>query len=75
MVVISGQGYHATRPRYPRKLAMEILHAACLPRSMPNSPGGRAWRFEMHPLVSEEIREFDLLRALNHGLAPAHFNK
>ena len=38
-----------------------------------NLLGGRAWRFEMRPLVSSEVADFDLLRALNHGLVPSHY--
>lgn len=38
-----------------------------------NLLGGRAWRFEMFPLVSREIEKIDLLRALNHGLIPLHY--
>ncbi len=37
-----------------------------------NLLGGRAWRYELHPLVSHELGEVDLLRALNRGLVPAH---
>jgi predicted AAA+ superfamily ATPase len=32
--------------------------------------GGRALRYELYPLVSAEIPDFDLMRALNHGLLP-----
>jgi predicted AAA+ superfamily ATPase len=38
-----------------------------------NLLGGRAWRFEMFPLTTEEIGEVDLLKALNHGLLPPHY--
>jgi predicted AAA+ superfamily ATPase len=38
-----------------------------------NLLGGRAWRYELFPLVSREIEGFDLLRALNHGLVPLHY--
>lgn len=38
-----------------------------------NLLGGRAWRYEMFPLVSREIGKVDLLRALNHGLVPLHY--
>ena len=38
-----------------------------------NLLGGRAWRYELFPLVSREIARFDLLRALNHGLIPFHY--
>jgi len=35
--------------------------------------GGRALRYELFPLVSSEIPDFDLLRALNNGLLPRHY--
>lgn len=38
-----------------------------------NLLGGRAWRYELFPLVSQEITKFNLLRALNHGLVPVHY--
>jgi uncharacterized protein len=44
-----------------------------LKRGGVNLLGGRAWRYEMHPLVSVEVGEVDLLRALNRGLVPAHY--
>lgn len=44
-----------------------------LRRGHANLLGGRAWRYEMYPLVSPEIGNVDLLRALNHGLIPAHY--
>ena len=34
--------------------------------------GGRAWRFEMFPLVRAELKNIDLLRVLNHGI-PNHY--
>jgi len=46
-----------------------------LKRGQGNLLGGRAWRFEMHPLVSAEIPDIDLLRALNRGLIPAHYGQ
>lgn len=36
-----------------------------------NLLGGRAWRFELFPLTSAEIPDFDLLQAMNRGLLPA----
>lgn len=42
-------------------------------RGRANLLGGRAWRFEMHPLVYPEIPDFDLLRALERGLLPPHY--
>ncbi len=44
-----------------------------LKRGQANLLGGRAWRFEMFPLVSAELGEVDLLRALNRGLIPVHY--
>jgi uncharacterized protein len=44
-----------------------------LKRSGVNLLGGRAWRYEMYPLVSIEIGDLDLLRALHRGLVPAHY--
>jgi len=41
-------------------------------RSGANLLGGRALRYELYPLISQEIPDFDLLRALNHGLLPRH---
>ena len=38
-----------------------------------NLLGGRAWRFEMFPLSMTEIPDFDLLRAINHGLLPRFY--
>ncbi|HEV7666992.1 MAG TPA: AAA family ATPase [Thermoanaerobaculia bacterium] len=44
-----------------------------LKRGGANLLGGRAWRYEMHPLTSIEIGDLDLLQALNRGLVPAHY--
>ena len=44
-----------------------------LKRGGVNLLGGRAWRYEMHPLVSIEIGKLNLLQALNRGLVPAHY--
>ncbi len=44
-----------------------------LKRGKANLLGGRAWRLEMHPLVSAELKELDLLKILNRGLIPAHY--
>ena len=42
-------------------------------RSGANLLGGRALRYEMFPLVSNEIPDFDLMRAINNGLLPRHY--
>jgi len=44
-----------------------------LKRGRANLLGGRAWRHEMHPLVSAEVKDLHLLTALNRGLIPAHY--
>ena len=44
-----------------------------LKRGGGNLLGGRALRYLLFPLVSREIPNFDLLRALNHGLLPRHY--
>jgi predicted AAA+ superfamily ATPase len=44
-----------------------------LKRGKANLLGGRAWRYEMHPLVSAEIADLDLLKALNRGMIPVHY--
>lgn len=42
-------------------------------RSGANLLGGRALRYELYPLSCSEIPQFDLIRALNHGLLPRHY--
>jgi predicted AAA+ superfamily ATPase len=44
-----------------------------LKRGRTNLLGGRAWRYQMHPLTSAEVGDLDLLRALNRGLVPTHY--
>jgi len=44
-----------------------------LKRGRANLLGGRAWRYEMFPLSWPEIKNLDLIRALNHGLIPLHY--
>jgi predicted AAA+ superfamily ATPase len=44
-----------------------------LKRGKGNLLGGRAWRYEMHPLVSVEVLNLNLLRALNRGMIPVHY--
>jgi len=43
-----------------------------LKRGKANLLGGRAWRYEMFPLVSAEVQDSDLLKILNRGMIPAH---
>ena len=45
-----------------------------LKRSHANLLGGRAWRFELFPLTTDELgKNFDLLQAMNRGLLPSHY--
>ncbi|MCK4306228.1 MAG: ATP-binding protein [Candidatus Eisenbacteria sp.] len=44
-----------------------------LKRGRANLLGGRAWRYQLLPLVSAELDSLDLLRILNRGLIPSHF--
>ena len=44
-----------------------------LRRGSGNLLGGRALRYQLFPLVFKEIPDFDLIRALNHGLLPSHY--
>lgn len=44
-----------------------------LKRSGANLLGGRALRYELFPLVSAEIPNFNLIHALNNGLLPRHY--
>ncbi len=46
-----------------------------LKRGGANLLGGRAWRFALHPLAWPEVPDFDLLRALNRGLVPQHYDE
>ncbi len=38
-----------------------------------NTLGGRAILNVLYPLVSAEIPDFDLIRAINHGMIPSHY--
>jgi len=44
-----------------------------LKRGHGNLLGGRAWRYELFPLVTEELDKIDLLHVLNQGMVPAHY--
>ena len=44
-----------------------------LKRGRANLLGGRAWRYEMFPLVTPELENWDLLRVLNRGMIPDHY--
>ena len=43
-------------------------------KSTSNLLGGRAWRFELYPLVTHELKKnFNLNKALLYGLLPSHY--
>jgi predicted AAA+ superfamily ATPase len=44
-----------------------------LKRGKANLLGGRAWRYEMCPLVTAELENLNLLRVLNRGMIPEHY--
>lgn len=44
-----------------------------LRRGHVNLLGGRAWHYEMFPLVTAELKNINLLHALNHGMVPTHY--
>jgi len=44
-----------------------------LKRGRANLLGGRAWRYEMFPLVTAEMGDIDLMRTLNQGMIPDHY--
>ena len=45
-----------------------------LKRGRANMLGGRALSFSLHPLTWSEVPNFNLLRALNRGLIPQHYD-
>jgi predicted AAA+ superfamily ATPase len=44
-----------------------------LRRGHANLLGGRAWRYEMFPFVTDELQNTNLLHILNHGMIPSHY--
>lgn len=44
-----------------------------LKRSGANLLGGRAIRYVLYPLVSAEIPDFNIIKAINNGLVPRHY--
>lgn len=47
--------------------------ARSLKRELGGLLGGRAWRFDLFPLTTHELGEFDLQKILVHGLIPSHY--
>ena len=46
-----------------------------LKQSSVNLLGGRAWKFQLHPLTWCEVPEFDLITAMSSGLLPGLYGK
>ncbi len=46
-----------------------------LKRGNVNLLGGRAWHYEMFPLTTAELKDWDLLHILNQGMIPDHYLK
>jgi predicted AAA+ superfamily ATPase len=44
-----------------------------LKRGKANLLGGRAWRYELFPFVTQELKDAELLRVLNRGMIPDHY--
>jgi len=44
-----------------------------LKRGHANLLGGRAWRYELFPFTTAELKKIDLLHVLNHGMVPIHY--
>ena len=44
-----------------------------LKRGQANLLGGRAWRYELFPFVTRELKDISLLQVLNQGMIPAHY--
>lgn len=44
-----------------------------LKRGQANLLGGRAWRYQLFPLVTAELKNIDLLKVLNQGMIPVHY--
>ena len=42
-------------------------------RGKGNLLGGRAWRYELYPLVTKELKDINLDKALHTGLLPSHY--
>ncbi|MFN0129828.1 MAG: ATP-binding protein [Verrucomicrobiales bacterium] len=64
---------HALMSRHGLRFVLTGSSPRKLLRGGGNLLGGRAVRHEMFPLVSAEVPDFDLERALNHGLLPRHY--
>ncbi len=46
-----------------------------LRRGQANLLGGRAWRYELFPLVTAELKDWNLLDIINKGMIPSHYQQ
>ncbi len=65
---------HRTIEKKGARFLLTGSSARKLKRTQANLLGGRATRLELFPLVSCEIDHFDLLRYMNHGGIPRHYD-
>ena len=64
---------HWLMTRKNLKFVLSGSSARKLRRRGVNTLGGRASRTVLYPLVSAEIPEFDIIKAVNHGMLPRHY--
>ncbi len=65
---------HRLIKKSDRRFLLTGSSARKLKRGAANLLGGRAWEAHLYPLVSSEIRDFDLMRYLNRGGLPHIYN-
>jgi len=60
-----------------QKKGIRFIMSGSSPRKLKrvgaNLLGGRALRLMLHPLVSAEIPDFDIIKAINNGMMPRHY--
>lgn len=64
---------HWLMVNHPTRFVLSGSSPRKIIRSGANLLGGRAFRYELYPLIYNEIPNFDLQRALNNGLLPRHY--
>ena len=64
---------HWINTHLPVRVIMSGSSPRKIIRTNTNLLGGRALRYELYPFISQEIPDFDLLKAVNHGLLPRHY--
>jgi len=64
---------HWLMVNHPTRFVLSGSSPRKIIRSGANLLGGRALRYELYPLIYNEIPNFDLQRALNNGLLPRHY--